>query len=47
MTGSMRARAVRRAWRRLLNLETRYDRRIAVSVLLAAAYVSAWAVLHA
>lgn len=41
-----RSRPVAAAWRRLCRLETRYDRRIAVALLVAAAYLSAWSVLR-
>lgn len=35
-----------RAWRRLVELETKHDRRIATATLLAVAYVSGWLVLR-
>lgn len=42
----MTASSARCAIHRLLNLETEYDRRIAVSVILSVAYVSGWLVLR-
>ncbi len=42
----MTARAMRLAWRRLLHLETRYDRRIAFATLLAAAWIAAAVVMR-
>lgn len=38
--------AVRAAMYRLTHLETKYDRRIAIAVLVSLAYVSGWAVLR-
>ncbi len=36
----------RRAWRRLLSLETKHDRRLVVAVILSLAYVTGWIVLR-
>ena len=37
---------MRCAWHRLMTLETKYDRRIAVAVILSVAYVSGWVVMR-
>lgn len=42
----MRPSPARCAMDRLLRLETKYDRRIAVAVILSVAYVSGWLVLR-
>lgn len=45
--GTKKESPARCALRRLRHLETKYDRRIAVTALIAVAYVTAWLVLRA